>query len=85
MKYLVLFEKGNLKDFDLVPEETGLIINCSKEILSAVDYMENYMCEEFLTIYRYKDIIEYKKKESPNFKAYTEEQLMKYYNYKETK
>lgn len=83
MKYLVLFEKGNLKDFDLVPEETGLIINCSKEILSAIYYMEHVLDEEFLTIYRYKDIIKYKKKENPNFKAYAEEQLMKYQ--KETK
>lgn len=83
MKYIVLFEKGNLKDFDLVPEETGLIINSSKEILSAVDYMEHVFDEEFLTIYRYKDIIKYKKKENPNFKAYTEEQLMKHK--KETK
>lgn len=85
MKYLVLFEKGNLKDYNLVPENTGLIINCSKEILSAVDYMENYVCEEFLTIYRYKDIIEHKKKDNSNFKAYTENELMKYYNFKETK
>lgn len=83
MKYLVLFEKVNLKDFDLVPEETGLIINCSKEILSAVDYMERILREEFLTIYRYKDIIKYKKKENPNFKAYTEDELIKYQ--KETK
>ena len=83
MKYLVLFEKGNLEDFDLVPEETGLIINCSKEILSAVDYMKHIFDEEFLTIYRYKDIIKYKKKENNNFKVYTEEQLMKYK--KETK
>ena len=43
------------------------------------------MCEEFLTIYRYNDIIEYKKKENPNFKTYTENELIKYYNYKETK
>ena len=77
MKYLVLFEKGNLKDFDLVPEETGLIINCSKEILSAVDYMERVFDEEFLTIYRYNEVIKYIKKENPNFKVYTEEQLMK--------
>lgn len=40
MKYLVLFEKENLKDHNLVPENTGLIINCSKEILSAVDIIE---------------------------------------------
>lgn len=62
MKYLVLFEKGNLKDFNLVPEETGLIINCSKGILNALDYMEYIFDEEFLTIYRYNDIIKYKKK-----------------------
>lgn len=85
MKYLVLFEKGNLKDYNLIPENTGLIINCSKEILSAIDYMENYINEDFLTIYRYNDIIEYKKKDNPNFKTYTENELMKYYNYKELK
>ena len=79
MKYLVLFEKGNLKDYDLVPENTGLIINCSKEILSAIDYMENYINEEFRTVYRYNEVIEYKKKENSNFKVYTENQLMKYY------
>ena len=39
MNYLVLFEKGNLKDINLVPEETGLIINSSKEILSALNYI----------------------------------------------
>lgn len=82
MKYLVLFEKGNLKDFDLVPEETCLIINCSKEILSALDYMEHVFDEEFLTIYRYKDIIKYNKKENPNFKAYTENKLMKLYKFR---
>ena len=79
MKYLVLFEKGNLKDYDLVPENTGLIINCSKEILSAIDYMENYINEEFRTVYRYNEVIEYKKKENSNFKVYTENELMKYY------
>ena len=79
MKYLVLFEKGNLKDYDLNPENTGLIINCSKEILSAIDYMENYINEEFRTVYRYNEVIEYKKKENSNFKVYTENELMKYY------
>lgn len=82
MKYLVLFKKGNLKDYNLDPENTGLIINCSKEILSAVDYMENYVNEEFSTICRYNDIIETKKKDNPNFKVYTENKLMKYYNFR---
>lgn len=30
MEYLVLFEKENLKDYNLVPENTGLMMNCSK-------------------------------------------------------
>lgn len=85
MKYLVLFEKGNLKDFNLDPENVGLLLTgISKDILSAVDYMENYFNEEFLTVYRYKDV-KHLEQENSDFKVYTENQLMKYYNYKGTK